>query len=398
MISYIKKHRRWKLATAILSLSLLTVMAGAAVAPALNLIQEYFRNVNSLYVQMIISMPALFIALTNLFLFKPLSKRFRARTLVLVGLAFYVIFGCMAGLFNNIWLVLICRGLVGVGVGIIMPLSTGLISFYFTKDKQAQLMGYASAMNMMGGVVATLIAGALAMISWRFAFLVYLLGLLSIVLCLFWMPNEKIYDERQEAGEKEKGAFGKYFVFILGIFLTMVTFFIYPADFAVETAKAGIIPQQFIAVIMAGMDIFGFFGGMSSASLRKALKDNVKFAAPVAFLIGYLLLRFFGGWFGTLAGSFLVGFANGIGIPYIMSTASMKAGKSAATTVMPLLSGALYAAQFVTPFILSGVKGITVAMGLSDSSYTVAIFAAILLFLCSLAMKEPELPEKTIQK
>jgi hypothetical protein len=57
--------RRWKLTTAILSLSLLTVMAGAAVAPALSLIQDYFKNVDSMFVQLIISMPALFIGFAN---------------------------------------------------------------------------------------------------------------------------------------------------------------------------------------------------------------------------------------------------------------------------------------------------------------------------------------------
>lgn len=388
MIKLITKHRRWRLAASILSLSLLTVMAGAAVAPALNLIQEHFRDTDPIYVQMIISMPAVFIALTNLFLFKPLSKRLRARTMLLIGLGFYVVFGCLAGAFSDIRLILICRGLVGIGVGILMPLSTGLISFYFTKDKQAELMGYASAMNMLGGVVATLIAGGLAMVSWRFSFLVYLLGLISVVLCLFWMPNERIYDSEKDV--KEKGVFRRYLIFVVAMFLVMVTFFIYPADFAMETAKQGIIPQRFIAVIMAAMDVFGFFGGLASAPLRKGLGRNAKFSAPVFFLVGYLCLRFAGGWTGVLVGSFMVGFANGVGVPYVMTAASMQAGRSAATTVMPMLSVSLYTAQFVTPFIISAVKALTLHLGLSGSSYTVAVITAVLLFACCFAIREPE--------
>lgn len=159
MYNIFKKHRRWKLICAILSLSLLTVMAGAAVAPALGLIQAYYADTDRSLVQMIVSMPALFIAGTNLFLFKPLCKRFRARTLLIFGLLLYTVFGCLAGLFSNILMILVCRALVGIGVGIIMPLSTGLLSFYFTRDKQGPLMGYSSALNMLGGVVATLIAG-----------------------------------------------------------------------------------------------------------------------------------------------------------------------------------------------------------------------------------------------
>lgn len=62
-----KKERRTNLTVTILSLSLLTVMAGAAVAPALDTIREYFSDVDKTLVQLIISIPALFIFITNMF-------------------------------------------------------------------------------------------------------------------------------------------------------------------------------------------------------------------------------------------------------------------------------------------------------------------------------------------
>ena len=89
------------LTVSILSLSLLTVMAGAAVAPALSVIQAHFADTNQLFVQMIISVPALFIVITN-FIFPKLCKVFGAKTLVLIGL-FYTAGGCAAGLFDNIF-------------------------------------------------------------------------------------------------------------------------------------------------------------------------------------------------------------------------------------------------------------------------------------------------------
>lgn len=223
---FLQEHRRWKLMVAILTLSLLTVMAGAAVAPALGVIQEYFSGESKMMVQLIISMPAVFIAVTNLF-FEKLCRICKAKTLTLIGLGMYIIFGCGAGLFSNIYLVLVCRALVGVGVGIIMPMSTGLITYYFTRDKQDVLMGYSSAMNMLGGVVATLIAGALAMISWRMSFLVYFLGVVSIVPVALWMPNERIIEAGQQ--KKSAGIFRNYYPFIVGMFFLMVIFFNYPA-------------------------------------------------------------------------------------------------------------------------------------------------------------------------
>lgn len=110
---FLQEHRRWKLMVAILTLSLLTVMAGAAVAPALGVIQEYFSGESKMMVQLIISMPAVFIAVTNLF-FGKLCRICKAKTLTLIGLGMYIVFGCGAGLFSNIYLVLVCRALVGV--------------------------------------------------------------------------------------------------------------------------------------------------------------------------------------------------------------------------------------------------------------------------------------------
>ena len=277
------------LAASILSLSLLTVMAGAAVAPALEVIRRHFSDANQLEVQLVVCMPALFIVITNMF-FGRLASRFGARTLTMVGLALYTVGGAAAGLFNSIWAVLVMRALVGVGVGIIMPLSTGLLTYYFAPEKREGLMGLSSAANQLGGVVATLLAGGLAFV---------------------WV--------------------------------------------------------------------------------KRVSGKCARLVAPLLFLIGYCLLAFVGGWAGTIAGSALVGFANGVGVPFIISSASANEGKAAATTVMPLISASLYLSQFLSPFILSLVSG--PASGAVKLPYylAVGVSAAFLLFtLC--------VPGKTMNK
>ena len=373
------------LTLSILSLSLLTVMAGAAVAPALGVIRAHFSGSNQLFVQMIISVPALFIVITN-FIFPRLCRVSGAKTLVMIGLLLYTVGGCAAGFFDNIFVVLIMRAFVGIGVGIIMPLSTGLLSYYYSPEEQAGLMGYSSAMNQMGGVIATLLSGLLANISWRVSFLVYLMGLISIVLCLIYLPNDKITQEGPAEEKSAKGGTAGVFrdniVYILAMFLLMSIFFIYPANFAMETVSEGIIPQNYIAVIMASMDFIAFLGGLLFVSAKKVLGGNTKFLAPVCFLAGYLLLAVVGGWAGTLIGSVFIGFANGAGIPFIMTEASMKAGKAAATTVMPLISAALYLAQFVSPVLMSVVRAIF-GEGAAHLPYWFAVVLAVLFVLWS---------------
>ena len=74
-----------KVTATILSMSLLTVMAGAAIAPALGIIKAHFSSAPAMLVQFIVSMPALLIIVTNLF-FLPLSRILRTRAIATTGL------------------------------------------------------------------------------------------------------------------------------------------------------------------------------------------------------------------------------------------------------------------------------------------------------------------------
>ena len=167
------------------------------------------------------------------------------------------------------------------------------------------------------------------------------------------------------------------------MFFLSFTFFVYPASFALECSKSGAIAQGLIAPVMAMMDVFGFVGGLAFSSLSRRIKKGARFIAPFLFIISYVFLGVIGGTAGMLIGSAFVGIANGIGVPFIMTSASAKAGKNAATTVMPLISAALYLAQFMTPVILS-----TAGRIVSVNSFVIALAAAVLLAAVSLSISE----------
>lgn len=330
----------------ILSISLLTVMAGAAIAPALGVISAHFEGRNPLFIQLIVSLPALFIILTNL-VFPWLCRLMRTRTLALTGLAIYVLSGAGAFFLDDIWLLLCFRALMGVSVGMIMPLSTGLLAYYFPPEKQAWLMGLSAAMNQMGGVVATFLAGMLAGISWNYAFLVYLLGLVAIVLVAVNLPNERL----SRRGGVSLSLLKRFHPSVVGMFLVMVLFFIYPTNFALTASET--LSGMGVTLTMVGLDVVAFLVGLVFGALMKRFAAQMKYVAPLGFAAGYLCLAIGGSLVWLLAGSALIGVANGIGVPYLNTIGSVKAGKEAATTVMPLLSAALYLGQFLSPLIVS---------------------------------------------
>lgn len=364
-----KKNLRG-LTYAILSISLLTVMAGAAMAPALGAIQQHFADCSPLTIQLIVSLPALLIIVTT-FLFRPLCRLMRTRTLALTGLTLYVVAGAGAFLVDDIALLLTMRALLGISVGMIMPLSTGLLSYYFPPEEQGRLMGLSAAMNQMGGVIATLLAGLLATIEWRYAFLVYLAALPAMVLVAALLPNEQLATK----GSKIKlSTLTRFHPSVTAMLLIMILFFVYPTNFALTAHQAGIDPLT-TTLVMVWLDVVAFGIGLLFGWLMRKMRRQMKYTAPLFFIAGYGVLAFFPGLTGMIVASTLIGLANGAGVPYVNTIASIKGGRDAAITVMPLISAALYLGQFLSPLIVGPLSAIL------GGPYKVAIYIGVLFLL-----------------
>ncbi len=237
---------------------------------------------------MIISIPALFIVITNFFFPQALPAAEHPHP----GAAGAVPLhrgGCAAGLFDQIGLVLVMRALVGVGVGILMPpvhrAAHRLLPAGEAGLPPGDLLGHEPA----GGVIATLLAGACWRgISWRASFLVYLLGLGSILLCLRFLPKGGIpgrHPQPRPPTPLPPGGSWTFFVYVLAMFLLMSTFFLYPANFALETSEDGGIGQQYIAAIMAGADLVALFGGLLFVRIQ-GFAGRHQGLRPLLFLVG----------------------------------------------------------------------------------------------------------------
>lgn len=337
-----------RLTFTILSISLLTVMAGAAMAPALWAVKAHFADKPDLLIQFIVSLPALFIIVTNL-CFPLLCRVAKTKSIAVAGLVLYVVSGTGAFFLEDISAILVLRALLGVSVGMIMPLSTGLLSYYFPPEDQSRLMGLCAAMNQIGGVIATLIAGVLAKVGWNYAFLVYSMGLFVLILVLLFLPNERL--------ETPKGSGGfvrnikRFYPSVLGMLLLMICFFIFPTNFSAVCVRTTNLDPIAVTIIMVALDVVAALVGVAFGGMMRRFRLSVKYFAPTFFLLGYLCFATSQSLPSLLVGCLFIGIANGVGVPYLNTIASIKAGQDAATTVMPLLSAALYAGQFLSPLV-----------------------------------------------
>ncbi len=363
-----------KLTYTILSISVLTVMAGAAIAPALGIIKEHFSSYPDILIQLIVSMPALLIICTT-FIFPTLCRLAKTRTLALVALFFYIVTGTGCFLAGNIWTVLILRGLLGVCVGVIMPLSTGLLAYYFPPQEQAKLMGLSAAMNQLGGVIATLLSGFLAGIAWNYSFLVYILGVIPFALVVANLPNEQLSSKNNR---NTLESLVKFHPSVIGMLLVMILFFVYPTNFALTARQNPRLSIESITFIMVGLDAVAMVVGLFFGRIMKFILKQMKYVAPFCFMIGYVCLSMGYEIIWLLSGSAFIGIATGLGVPYLNTIASIKGGKDASTTVMPLLSAALYLGQFISPLIISPLSKL---IGGDSSQYKIAILFALFYFL-----------------
>lgn len=366
-----------KVTASILSMSLLTVMAGAAIAPALGIIKSHFSTASDLQMQFLISLPALFIILTNL-AFPYICRILKTKKIAIIGLLSYVFFGTIPFFIDEISIILIFRALFGVSVGIIMPLSTGLISFYFPPQQQSELMGFSAAMNQLGGIVATLLAGILASISWNYAFLVYLLGLIAIIFIAVALPDEKLGTSLKNHDKVENLL--RFHPSVVGMFLLMSLFFVFPSNFAIITSITTDLSSNQITLIMVGLDIIAFFAGIFFYSAMKYFRRTMKYFAPISFIIGYSLYSISSVSIAMIiCGSIFIGIATGLGVPYLNTIASIKGGKNAALTVMPLISASLYIGQFLSPLYISNLGNLMFSGDIKGPYYFSIIISVLYL-------------------
>ena len=163
------------------SISALNALPGLAVSPILGDLQKIFPKSSELDIQMLSSLPSLMI-IPFLLLSGKLPERIDSIRLLRVGLVIFVASGVLYLMSNAMWQLIAISALLGVGSGLIIPLSTGLIGRFFVGRFRTKQFGLSSAITNLTLVVATVVTGYLAEIQWHLPFVVYLLPIISIIL------------------------------------------------------------------------------------------------------------------------------------------------------------------------------------------------------------------------
>ena len=370
-----------KLKASVLSLSLLTVMAGAAVAPALGTISQHFAQVPQTMIKLIITLPALFIIITSA-LFSFLIAKFSPKAITIAGLLLYTFGGALAGFVDQIYLILFFRVLLGIGVGLIMPLSTGFLTMLFDKKEQSKLMGYSSAMNNLGGIIATSLSGVLVAINWRFSFYIYFMGLIVLILIIKNLPNVNFHESPKEPKNHrslEKEEIKAILPYAFSAFLVMLVFYALPANFSMIVSKTGLFPIAFVGVVLSVQNIIAFLAGMGLSGILKRMGKSTPHVSSMILAVGFLLESMSSSVIATFGGLIFIGFGLGVLIPILNSQIAMKIPREKAASAMSVMSVFLFLGQFLSPIIIDSLSGIMQMDQIQAPYYFAAAICVILL-------------------
>lgn len=339
----------------LLAASTLTVMAGAAIAPALPKLQGHFSSVEDvqLLVKLVLTLPALAIALTAPFM-GWLGDKVGFRTLLTTSTFAFVAAGTSGLYLGQLPAILLGRFALGLSVAGVMTSVTALIAIYFNGEARKRFLGYQMATASFGGLLFLTLGGVLSETGWRLPFAVYFAGLPVALATVTVLPAPQPPDVERPtaAGSGTKTSWPIIGLVSFVSLLGMTAFYLIPTQ----------IPFYFSILLSAGSTLSGvaigsatFFGGLASlanARISQRLGVHNTLALSFAFMAACFMLL---GMHLSISSSFLALSLGGVGTGMLMPNLTFLVVSNASSSVSGraagLLTSSMFFGQFLSPVV-----------------------------------------------
>lgn len=348
----------------VIALSTLT-MAMSATTPALADIAAAFPSAKQTSVAMLATIPSLFSVPCALITGRLLGRRVRYRSMALTAILLIMTGGLLPLFLNSLTLIIASRAMMGVGLGILNPITPSVTMLELPKETAQQQMGINGATSNTAAVVYQLIGGFACAISWRYSFLAYLLVIPVLPLAMRYLREPEIALTREESAKKQSiGAaireFGKPFWGWFALqFLFITLFYAYITNISGIIAHNNYGTASASALVLAVFSIGGVAGGHAMSRLITRMGKSVFILGGVVCFLGKIVLSFGGDLTAIYIGSLVYGLGYGIILPAI-----------------PMFAGMSVAPEH-RAFALS-VNMVASGLGTFLSAYLFAAFAALI--------------------
>lgn len=362
----------------LLSISLLTLMAGAAVAPGLSEIAEVFKDYSPTVSKLVITLPPLLIIPFSL-LSGLLSSIIGKKKLLISGLIIYLIGGAGAAFIDAMIPLLLFRAVLGIGTGIVLPLSTGLIADFYDGDERTKMLGFSSAFNCLGTILANIAAGILVAINWHYIFFVYFL---AVPVLLLVIPTIKEKAPVNEVARHKLAWPEGLLPWIIAAFLVMLAFFGVVTNLSLLINQRNLGDSQTTGYIFGLNSLCMLISGALFLTVKVKLQNLYSSFMLLLMAAGYAGLMLAGSLPLLIISVVLSGLGTGLAFPYVMNQASQYTRENNSILIMSIVSSSAFLGQFFSPLILDNIPNFT---GKSISNiFAVLALSAGIIFLITL--------------
>lgn len=341
----------------LLAASLMTVMAGATIAPALPAMAERFASDDpeGLWVRLVLTMPGLFAAI-GAPLAGWLADRWGRVPLLRISLLIYGLAGFSGFLAESLPLLLVGRALLGLAMGGILTAVTTLVGDHYQGHERRRIMGLQSSSAGYGGVIFLLLGGILAEWRWDAPFLVYLLAFAVLPLTVHFLADRKDLHEPDDATLSGGFPPRALFLYLLG-FVVMWLFYIVPIQLPFQMKAMGV---ESTTMVGAALACFNLAAATTSLFYRR-LSGRFGYLGVFVWVhllwaVGYMVIAR-----ATSVPSLMLGIAiSGIGLGVVMPNLNTWASELVPAAwrgrVMGGLATSYFLGQFSSPFLIAPLE------------------------------------------
>lgn len=336
---------------AIWSVSAIASLPGLAISPILGDLNRIFPKATDLEIQMLTSLPSLLI-IPFVLLSGRLSVGKDKLKILTVGLSVFFLSGVACIFAKSMEWLIVISCILGIGAGMVIPLSTGLVVDYFTGDYRVRQLGYSSSINNLTLVLATVVTGYLADVDWHLPFLVYTLPGVSLALSFFLkrgrsrpepeqsiQMRHKMIDRRKLVGLMLFYFFATYAVLVVTFYASFLI-----DDYKIDSSFSGVLISLFFLAIM--------LPGLFIDNIIRRLTRSVNLVSLALICAGLLCVGIFRDKTMLVLGALFAGFGYGVIQPVIYDKAATIAPPRSATLALSFVMAMNYLAVMICPFIV----------------------------------------------
>jgi MFS family permease len=337
--------------------NILPVMAIVSLFPAIPKLFEEFGGMPNagFLIPVIVTIPSLCAAL-----FAPLAgiiaDRYGRRSSFIFGMGLYVVAGLVPLFTSDLMIIIASRAVLGFAEAFAITLSTALIGDYFGEQRH-RWVAWVGISTSIAGTALIAIGGALADISWRGPFAIYLAAIPAFVMAVLFIDEP----ERGETSATAPGRVGFPWrqAAIIGAvtLIASVLYYVEPLNIARVLDVRGAGSSTQIGLIQAATSLAYIAGALVYRRLHARPTGQLLAIAGLFIGVGQLVIGIGSSWQIAAVGAAVQQLGGGMIIPVLLAWGQALLPFEQRGRGMSIWATAFFSGTFVCSPIVAAVAG-----------------------------------------